>query len=310
MKFLQRMKHPVCAAVLCGTLLFGGAAEAEQTGMDAFKEAMTMNMEQDNRIFREQIVFFLPDVNADIDFQAVAHNKKDVRMEGNFSFVMTNEKGNTVTTAVPFYLDQSGTDMLLYFKTGKEWQKFKAPLISASAVDALGTPTEVDIQNLISLVKSAEVLKDTDSQRTMLLHLDQNAFTLELEKFYTNDTEGKQTEEDKAFQEIVSKYLKQGIQNSDVWCTWTVDKKDWQTITLAVNLSSLIQETAKAVLNDSSVTLDPFSQHLLESLAYYSELKAYTTYLNPDTKSRIDIPKEVLKAKETKEKKATTPANK
>jgi len=36
---------------------------------------------------------------------------------------------------------------------------------------------------------------------------------------------------------------------------------------------------------------------LLESMAYYSELKLYLTYLNPDAKSFIQIPDEAKKAK-------------
>ena len=92
------------------------------------------------------------------------------------------------------------------------------------------------------------------------------------------------------------KYLKQGLQHTDVWCTWTVEKKDCQTITFSINLSGVLQESAKAALDDPKADFSPQVQSLLESLAYYSELKAYTTYFNPEKASAIELPKEAKNA--------------
>ena len=297
MKFFKSLKHSAMVAIIGSTLLCGGTASADQAGLDAFKEAMTMSEKHDDRIFREQIIFFLPDLKADVDFQGVAHTDDELRLQGNLNIVATDPKGNTSPLDIPFYLDQSKSDMTLYFKTDKKWKKFKAPIASASAIDVLGTPTEDDLQEWIKLVSNAEILKETNTQRTLLLDLDEAAMTQFMEDIFKEEQEEKMSAEEKVMQEMFQKYLNQGIKNTNVWCTWTIDKQDWQTITFSINLSGIIQETARAALNDPELNLDPMMSNILETLAYYSEFKAYTTYLNPDTKSNIVLPKELKKAK-------------
>ena len=297
MKVFRRMKNALLAATICSTLLCGGTASADQTGMEAVKEAITNGSPHDSRVFREQIIFFLPDIKADVDFQGVSHVDTELRLQGNLDIVVTDPKGNTVSTTFPFYIDQLKNDMTLYFKSDKKWNKLKAPIASASAVDVLATPTETELKDWISLVKSSEVLKETPTQRTMLLDLDESAMIELMEKISEENKNKEETEENKKIQEQFSKYLNQGIKNTDVWCIWTVDKQDWQTITFSINLSGIIQETAKAALNDTDANFDELTLEMLKNLAYYSELRAYTTYLNPEIKSTIELPKELKKAK-------------
>ena len=64
-----------------------------------------------------------------------------------------------------------------------------------------------------------------------------------------------------------------------------------------INLSGIVQETAKAALNDPDANFDELTLEMLKDMAYYSELRAYTTYLNPEIKSTIELPKELKKAK-------------
>ena len=102
---------------------------------------------------------------------------------------------------------------------------------------------------------------------------------------------GHEEDQDKFFQ-----YLDQGLRNSDIWYTWTIDKNDWQTITLSLNISDLTQKTAQAALDDKSQQWDYTTRALIEMLAYYSDIKSYTVFFNPDAKKSIDIPAEVLNA--------------
>ncbi len=301
MKFFKSLKRSALTTAILSTLLFGNTVSAEQTGMEAFQEAMTKSPAHDSRIFREQLIFFLPDAKANLDFQGVAQNDTDLRIRGTLNFVITDMKGDTSPMDIPFYIDQTKKKLTLYFKFGDEWKKFKAPKITASAVDVLGTPTEEDFKEWMSSVKSAEVLRETENQRTMLLDLDEAALSKIISTEYEAEKDEPMTEEDRAFQESFMKYFNQGLQKTDVWCTWTVDKKDWQTITLAINFSGLVQETAKAALNDPDANFNQPLIEFLESLAYYSELKSYTTYLNPDLKTKIDLPKEVKAAKEVED---------
>ena len=301
MKLLQTLKRPILAASLCGTLLWGGTALAEEPGrtdMDAFREAMTMSAAaKDNRVLREQVIFFLPDLKANLDFQAVSHKHTDLRAGGTLEFVSTDAKGDTVSNSIPFYFDQSGKSMTLYFRAGTEWLQFKAPTISAAAVDLLGTPTGDDLRRMLSLAKDVQVLRESEGQRTMWIDLDEKALDGMINALFEENKDEKLTEGDRAFRDSLVKYLKKALERTDAWCVWTVDKRDWQTITFSINLSDIVQEAAKAALEDQGDSLHPGVQMVLDSLAYYSELKAYTTYLNPDTKSSIEIPAEARNGK-------------
>lgn len=299
MKFIKTLKHGALAAMVCVSA-WGASVDtvsADPAGMDAFREAMTKNTSFDKRVFREQLTFFLPIAKADIDFQGVSKNEKELLIDGTFTGIMTDNKGDTQTLVVPFCMEQSKKKMAFYYKLGEEWTKIEAPEATAVVVDSLGTPSEADLQQMIAMVKSAEVLQETDSQRTMLLDLDENMLIQKIESAFADENVKESTPEQKAFQEKFMGYVKTGLSKTDVWCTWTVDKKDWQTITFSIDLSGIIHEVAKAVLDDKDSGLNDGIRPMLENLAFYSELKSYTTYLNPDTKKTIQLPKEIKNAK-------------
>ena len=92
------------------------------------------------------------------------------------------------------------------------------------------------------------------------------------------------------------KNIDSGFRNSEIWYTWTVKKEDWSTVALSLNLSGLVQQTAQAALNDSTKTWNEFERNILETVAYYSETKAFTIFLNQDAEKKLEIPKKVLKA--------------
>ena len=98
MRILETLRRPVMAAAFCGLALWGGNVSAEQTGMEAFKEALTMSPVNDTRVFREQITFFLPQLKADLDFQAASQKESDLKVQGELTFIATDDKGNTVKT--------------------------------------------------------------------------------------------------------------------------------------------------------------------------------------------------------------------
>lgn len=299
MKFMKMLKHGVLAALVCVSA-WGASVDtvsADPAGMEAFKEAMTKNNSFDKRVFREQLNFFLPSVKADIDFQGVSRNEKELLLDGSFTGIMTDNKGNTQSLVVPFCLEQKKNKMAVYYKLGEEWTRIDAPELSAAVVDSVGTPNEADLQDMISMVKSAEVLQETDNQRTMLLNLDAAALSKKLDTAFADEKDEKITPEQKATREQFLGYVKKGLESTDIWCTWTVDKKDWQTITFSMDLSGIIHGIAKAALDDRSLELSDGLRSMLESLAFYSELKSYTTYLNPDTKKTINLPKEIKNAK-------------
>ena len=295
--FFAKLGRALVAASLGIGLLWGAApiAHADEAGLAAYREAMLTPAKPDKRIFREQLLFFGPMLKADLDFQAMAKKDERLRAQGNLELVGTDEKGNTKPLNIPFYIEQARKDMTLYFQIENEWFKFKTPELTAVAMDMMATPQGDEIQEEMALTKDALVLAENENQRTMLVTLDGNRLADSLRS--SENTDNSLSEADKAQQEAFLKYLEQGLRSQDLWYTWTIDKRDWQTITVGFDLSNFLHAAAKAVLDDPNVKLNSDERQILESVAYYSELKSYTTYLDPEVKQTITLPKELKKAK-------------
>jgi len=64
-------------------------------------------------------------------------------------------------------------------------------------------------------------------------------------------------------------------------------------VTESTNFTGVVQETAKAVLEDNVVQGNPLLEEILQTVAYYSDLKEYTVFLTPKAKSKLMVPREV-----------------
>lgn len=295
---MNKIFRAIAGIFLCGMLLTGGrASAADAEAMEIFRETVYATATIDNRIFNYDIFFMLPSTFVELDFIGGVHKTK-FNMAGDFGFWMTADNGEVTEKEVPFYLAQDGDSMTFYFQDEKKkWKKMTAPVPAAQLADALATPDEQQLQEQIDSVKEVTVLSDTDSQRTLLVKLDGNKIAdkiLANMKIDANDPNA-------AMQQMFFNYIDTGIRNSDCWYTWTVNKNTWQTATLSANLSGLVQSIAQTVLNDTNNPLPAPIRDMLETVAFYSEFRVYTTYLSPEARSHLEIPKKVLKAKEVKD---------
>ena len=64
---------------------------------------------------------------------------------------------------------------------------------------------------------------------------------------------------------------------------------------MSYNLSSLLQETARVGL-ETHPELPTEVAQMLETIAYYSDLKTYTTFLSPKAVQKLDLPEEAKAA--------------
>ncbi len=296
-KWMKLGGRVLTGALLCGSMMFGtaGAEEAPAVdGMEAFREAISAPAQQDKRIFRQDLQFFIPAVRADLGMTGYTkgHN---LRVSGDFEMVFIGDDGNTVDTAMPFYLDQRKKEMTLYFKPGKKWYKFQTPTLAAAAADGIATPDEQDVAAILSSVKAVTVLRETDTQRTMLVQLDNEKLADLIAQYGTQNPPDKGTADDVAWQNSFMGYLEQGMRRANLWYTWTVDKTNWHTITMSYNLSSLLQETAKVALEQPHEWPKEV-ENLVERVAYYSDMRTYTIFLSDKAKKRVELPEEAKSA--------------
>ncbi len=284
-------------ALLCGSMMFGTAA-AEQApamdGMEALREAVSMTTNQDRRVFRQDLLFFAPSLRADLDLigQTMSHK---LRIAGNLSLLAIDDRANTTDLVIPFYIDQQKKKMTLYFKPDKKWYKFQTPTLAASAMDELATPDEQEADEILSTVKSATVLRETDAQRTMLVTLDSDKLADVIAQYGKKYPADNGTADDVELHNSFMDCLEAGVRRSNIWYTWTIDKASGRTITMSYNLSSLLQETARVGL-ERHPELPKELTEMLETIAYYSDLKTYTTFLNPKAVQKLDLPEEAKEA--------------
>ena len=290
------MRKIFMAVVLCISVLFSATTYADDAGMQALREAMNANAGEDDRVFHQDILFFVPSFQGELELFGVADNTT-FNSTGDLNFWSTLDNGASNELSIPFYAVQNGKDMKIYFQMDKKWYQFQSPTVAAAVTDTVATPTDEELEEMIAQTKDVTILRDTDRQRIMLVKLDGNKVADSMKLKAEDNSEENITDADKAVQDKFFGYLDTGFRNADIWYTWTVSKTDGRTIALSIHLSSLVQEFARAALNDPDQVWEPEIQNILETMAYYSEAKAYTTFLGSDAKQRLVIPKNVLKAK-------------
>lgn len=288
---------------LCAALLIGGnfsKVEAATDGMQLFREALTKTSPNDNyRIFHEDAFFIAPDFQVDLDFLAKI-DKADLNMAGELFFWAVDNAGTQTEQKIPFYIKQVGNDMKIYYETDKKWYVYDAPSVAAHFADFLATPTPAEIDEMISDVKEVTVLQDNATRCTMLVKLDSEKLANGVAKDAAANPADKGTAEDSTIQDAFFKYVDEGLRNSEIWYVWTVDKKNWQTVAISLHLSNFVQATALAALNDNP-QLPEELKVVLETLAFYSDAKAYTTYMSGAAANKFELPKKALKAKPVKD---------
>lgn len=288
----------LCAAllVLCAMIFPAksfAADDPNSEGMKAFREALTSDSDALGRIFRQDILFASPLIQGELEFLGTVENDA-FKSTGEFSLWIYQDDGSVIEKIIPFYMTQNGKDMTIYFKADKKWEKFTAPTLAADVMDMIATPNEAEIEEIIADTKEVTILQDNNYRRTMLVTLDGNHIADSF-KVKANDNPDATAD---STQEAIVNYFDAAFRNANMWYMWTIDKRDWHTVTMQYNFSGVIQELARAALNDPNQQWSDEISQLLETIAYYSEIRAYTTYpADPAAKKKFEIPKNVLKAK-------------
>ncbi|MBR0261379.1 MAG: hypothetical protein IJQ85_06250 [Selenomonadaceae bacterium] len=284
--------------VLCAVIFPAktfAADDPNSEGIKAFREALTADAtESKDNIFRQDIFFASPLVQGALEVLGMIENDA-FKSTGEFSLWINNDDGTVTDKTIPFYMTQIGKDMTIYFKADKKWEKFTTPTLAAGIMDMVATPTDAEIEEIIADTKEVTILQENENRRIMLIKIDGDRMA----DSFKAKVEENPDPNSNPVQEAAINYFDTAFRNADMWYMWTIDKRDWHTIAMQYQFSGFIQELARAILNDPNQQLPDEINQLLETVAYYSEIRAYTTYLtDPAAKKVFEIPKNVLKAKE------------
>ena len=287
-----------CAAILmlCAIIFPAktfAADDPNSEGMMAFREALISDSDATDRIFRQDILFASPFVQAELEVLGM-QDGDTFKSTGEFSIWIYADDGSVTEKIIPYYMIQDGKDMNVYFKADKQWEKFTTPSLAAAITDFIATPNEQEVEEIIADTKEVTILQENDYRRIMLVKVDGDRLADSLKA----KADENPADADNPLQDTVTNYFDTALRNAGIWYMWTIDKRDWHTVAMQFNLSGIIQELARAALNDPNQQWTDEVSNLLETVAYYSEIRAYTTYpADPATKKKFDIPKNVLKAK-------------
>ncbi len=272
------------------------ADDPDSEGMRAFREALVSDSDATDRIFRQDILFTSPFVQSEFEILGMVEGAA-FKSSGELSLWLYADDGSVTEKIIPFYTIQNGKEMNIYFKADKQWEKFTASTLAADVTDLIATPTAEEIEEIIADTKEVTVLQENDYRRIMRVTLDGDRIADSVKaKAAANP------DDNSAMQEMFLDYLDTALRNADMWYLWTVDKRDWHTVAMQHNFSGVIQEFARAMLNDPNRQWSDDISYLLETIAYYSEVRAYTTYpADLAAQKKLEIPKKVLKAKPVKD---------
>lgn len=294
-KLFKISGRALLGAVICGFSYFAPVSAMDD--MAAFREAITKPAEvgPEGSILRESINLYLPMGNAKLEF--IAQAKQDTtRMSGALDILLNDNEGGTITDSFPFYIDQDKNDMTIYYKTDKRWEKFHAPSLVAVMADIIATPDSEDIEKEIAMVKEVKVIRESDTQRTMFVRLDSDKVADAIREYGEENPADKGTADDAEVQGAFLRWLDTGVRKADIWYMWTVDKTNWQTVTQSLDLTGVVRETAAAALNDPAGHWPDFAEEILAMVAYYSDTKEYTVFLDKKAEEKLDLPKGAKKA--------------
>ena len=295
-KFLSAALLLLCAVIFPAKTF--AADDPNSEGMKAFREALLADSDAPDRVFRQDIFFASPFIVSELDILGMADGDT-FKSSGEFSIWVYNDDGTETEKIVPYYMIQSGKDMNIYFKSDKQWEKFTAPSLAAVITDFIATPSESEVEEIIADTKEVTILQDNDYRRIMLVKLDGDRIADAIKLKAEENPADNVTANDGAMQDTVLSYFDTAIRKSDIWYMWTIDKRDWHTVAMQFNFSGILQELARAALNDPNQVWSDEISNILETVAYYSEVRSYTTYpADPAAKKKLEIPKKVLKAKE------------
>ena len=269
------------------------ASNKDSQGIRAFRNSVYETMNDSQKIFHQYIRFGVPDFKGELDFNGKVDGHT-LNLAGALDFSIISAAGENVPINMPFYIAQNENSLDIYYKIDDKWSKYAAPSVAAELTDIITSPTKQEIDKEISMIKSVKILHETDSLRTLLVTIDGKKLADELKFISDKNPADKGTQGDEIIHNEFLFYIDAAFRKNDISYVWTIDKKNHQSKAISVDLSNLIRDIALSVLNDPHQNFGDAADSILETLAFYSDLKLYTTFLDNKALSTLTIPQNVI----------------
>lgn len=275
----KKLKKVLVAAVAGSALLFGGgdalAFPNTNAGWD-FRDAY-LSIPYNNNIFHQGIVFFGTSFHVDINSYGQILRDASMRQGGNINWEYTSPTTNiTSNRNMPFYVEQTGEQMMLYVQRNGQWSKFAMPGVPVGIANALKSTDLNTLTDNLNAIKDVEIFRETDAVKIYNITLDGQYLA---QKNYR--TLSGLSADEIATQERFYKHLNAALNQTDFTCTWTVNKKNNTTTSVVVDLTPVMRAYAQDVLDESAagnIVISDEERMLMETIGYYSEFHYSFSY--------------------------------
>ncbi|MBR3722665.1 MAG: hypothetical protein IKN12_07835 [Selenomonadaceae bacterium] len=291
------LKQVLAAALVGGALVVGGNAYAAPTGDGAadFKAAYIISPEYGGAM-TTGINLFGPQFHGDVDGKGQILKDGTVRFEGKLDWIFTNKDNNKTTNkSMPIFLEQRNGAMNLYVYRNYEWNKYPLPGVPAGIFAALKSTDAKVLGANMEVVKSAKKIAEQNGKKTFKLVLDGKKLSVAINK-NANFPKGEQA--------VFVNRLSSALNKTDLEIDWTVDAATGKTATINGNLTPILREYAKGVIDEMAsgkIKLNDEEKNFYAALGYYAEMPFFIAIGTEGNQDSVMTPVNLNSAKDNKD---------
>lgn len=257
------------ATALCLTLIPATDADAASDGIQVFRQSYLTAPTADQNV-EVTVSLYGPTFRAETDLDGTWQANGAAWLGGQISWSDTNlATGQTTQRNFPVYINQLADKVTFYGKSGGKWQFEDLTDMPMWIMNALKSRDKASLESNLSAVREVKILDDKDNKQQMAVFLDGKKVAALVRNSGGND---------KQFAE----YLARAMEKTNLECVWVVDKDTKQTVTLNADLTTLMRNYAKEVLEGSyhsELTLTPEEIDFYKTIGYYCNLNFYVSSL-------------------------------
>lgn len=275
----MRMKFFAVFTLLAAVLglTFGGRAWAAEADMQAFRGAYLQDVNE-SKGFHLELMFSGPTFQSNVISDGQMWQDGSAVADGKLSWSYTNLAAEqTQQYEMPFYAERSGNVVVFYGKRGNVWQKENILGGFSWLIDAVTSDDRDTKLKYAATVTDVQREDAGNGQLRMQLTFDGKALS-EVRDKAVRDRIATMSEADQKDALATVHYLNAALAESNLKCAWTVDAKTGKTAVVTADLTDVMRNYAKAVLQDSyqgKISLSQEETDLLASIGYYYTLQVY-----------------------------------
>ncbi len=272
-------------------LTVGGRAMAAQADVQAFQNAYLQSV-ADAKGYHLELTFQGPTFQSNVIADGQLWKNGSAVAEGKLNWGYTDlATGQSQQNEMPFYAERTGYVVTLYGQRKGAWLRENILGGFSWLLDAV---TSEDRDTKTAYAATVTDVKTEDlgnGQQRMEITFDGKALADVKDKAIRDRiaTMG-ETDQQNALASV--RYLNEALAQSNLKCAWTIDKSTGRTVVVTSDLTEVMRNYAKAVLQDSyqsKISLTQEETDFLAAIGYYYNLQAYLVRKD-DSAKQVVIP--------------------